>query len=93
MGVGGTIGNRGFYRADLVRRNWDDFYAGFTTLETGQVEFEGRQYDLTIVGNTNVYDREYTGLHTQTRYRFSDRLNTGLNYTWSRLVGNVNGET
>jgi hypothetical protein len=76
-----------------VRRNWDDFYAGFTTLETGQVEFEGREYDLTIVGNTNVYDREYTGLHTQTRYRFSDRFNAGLNYTWSRTVGNVNGET
>jgi outer membrane receptor protein involved in Fe transport len=93
VGVGGSIGNRGFFRADLVRRNWDDFYAGFTTLETGQVEFEGREYDLTVVGNTNTYDREYTGIQAQTRYRFTDRLNTGLNYTWSRLVGNVNGET
>jgi outer membrane receptor protein involved in Fe transport len=93
VGVGGTIGSRGFFRADLVLRNWDDFYAGFTTLETGQVEFEGREYDLTVVGNSNIYDREYTGLHTQTRYRFSDRFNAGLNYTWSRLEGNVNGET
>jgi hypothetical protein len=93
LGVGGTIGNRGFFRADLVLRNWDDFYAGITTMDTGKVDFEGREYDLTVVSNTNVYDREYTGLHSQVQYRFSDRINTGLNYTLSRTVGNVNGET
>jgi hypothetical protein len=93
LGVGGTIGNRGFFRSDLVHRNWDDFYAGFTTMETGQVDFEGREYDLTVVGNTNVYDREYIGLHNQVQYRFTDSFNVGLNYTWSRLEGNVTGET
>ena len=93
LGVGATLGTRGVLRADVVYRNWDDFYAGFTNMETGQVDFEGREYDLSIVGNTNVYDREYIGLHSQVQYRFSDRFNLGLNYTLSKMEGNVNGET
>jgi outer membrane receptor protein involved in Fe transport len=93
LGVGATLGTRGVVRADVVYRNWDDFYAGFTNMETGQVEFEDRTFDLSIVGNTNVYDREYIGLHSQIQYRFTDRFNLGLNYTLSKQEGNVNGET
>ncbi len=94
LGFGATLGNRGVVRADIVYRNWDDFYIGYTNMETGQVDFEDRTFDLRIVGNDNtIYEREYTGLHTQAQYRFSDRFNTGLTWTLSRLEGNVNGET
>jgi outer membrane receptor for ferrienterochelin and colicin len=94
LGVGATLGNRGMVRADVVYRNWDDFYAGFTNMETGKVEYEGELFDLTIVSNDNeVYNREYLGLHTQLQYRFSDRFNLGLSWTLSSLEGNVTGET
>jgi len=94
LGVGATLGTRGMVRADVVYRNWDDFYIGYTNMDTGQVEYEGQEYDLTVVGNDNdLYDREYTGLHSQVQYRFTDRFNGGLTYTLSKLEGNVNGET
>ena len=94
LGVGATLGTRGVVRADVVYRNWDDFYIGYTNMETGQVEFEGEAYDLTVVGNnSDLYDREYIGLHSQVQYRFSDKFNGGLTYTLSKLEGNVNGET
>jgi outer membrane receptor for ferrienterochelin and colicin len=94
LGVGGAIGSRGFARADLVYRNWDDFYVSYVNMSTGQVTDEyGTTYDQAIVGNdSNIYDREYTGVHTQFRYRFSDHWDFGGTYTWSRLVGNVTGE-
>ena len=94
LGVGGAIGSRGFARADLVYRNWDDFYVSYINMSTGQVTDEyGTTYDQAIVGNdSKIYDREYTGVHTQFRYRFSDHWDFGGTYTWSRLVGNVTGE-
>ena len=94
LGVGGAIGSRGFARADLVYRNWDDFYVSYVNLSTGQVTDDyGTTYDQAIVSNdSDIYDREYTGVHTQARYRFSDRWDIGGTYTWSRLVGNVTGE-
>jgi hypothetical protein len=93
VGIGGAIGTRGYARADLIMRNWDDFYADFTTTETGQVTDDfGNEYDLTVVRNSDIYDREYTGVQTQFSYRALERLNLGATYTWSRLVGNVTGE-
>ena len=94
VGVGTAIGTRGYARADLVSRNWDDFYADFTTQDTGKVTDDfGNEYDLTVIRNSNVYEREYTAVQTQFSYRAVDRLNLGGTYTWSRLVGNVTGES
>jgi outer membrane receptor for ferrienterochelin and colicin len=94
LGVGTAIGSRGYVRADLVWRNWDDFYISNVNLGTGQVTDEyGNTYDQAIVSNdSDDLEREYTGVHTQFRYRFSDRWDFGGTYTWSRLVGNVTGE-
>ena len=94
LGVGGPIGTRGYARADLVYRNWDDFYASFVNTSTGKVtDAYGTTYDHAIVSNdSDIYDREYTGIQTQFRYRLSDRWDFGGTYTWSRLVGNVTGE-
>jgi hypothetical protein len=94
LGFGATLGRRGVVRADIVYRNWDDFYIDTINMETGQVEFEDRSFDLEIVRNDNaLYNREYIGLHTQAQYRFSDRFNAGLTWTLSKLEGNVTGET
>ena len=94
IGAGMQLGNRGYFRADLVMRDWDDFYASFLDRSTGKVTDEfGNRYDLTMVRNdSDIYEREYTGVQTQFNFRVLPRLNLGGTYTWSRLVGNVTGE-
>lgn len=94
LGLGSMIGNRGYARADLILRNWDDFYVSVINQTTGTVTDDfGTSYDQAIVRNdSDIYDREYTAVQTQFSYRFFDRLNVGGTYTWSRLVGNVIGE-
>jgi hypothetical protein len=53
----------------------------------------GTEDDLSIIrADDGVYDRKYTGVHTQFQYRPWNRLNLGGTYAWSRLVGNVTGE-
>lgn len=94
LGVASAIGSRGYVRADLIMRNWDNFYTSYRNGGTGQVtDAFGTTYDLSIIRSDNeVYDREYTGVQTQFSYRLMERLNLGGTYTWSRLVGNVTGE-
>jgi hypothetical protein len=93
LGLGAAIGTRGHVRADLVYRDWDDFYTAVTNPGTGQVADEfGNRYDLTFITNGDIYEREYTAVQTQFSYRFLERLAIGGTYTWSRLVGNVTGE-
>jgi hypothetical protein len=78
-----------------VFREGEDFYSNRTTLETGTVQTAAGLLDVTEVGNfgDGVLEREYTGLHTQFRYRLTDRLTLAGNYTLSKLEGNIDGET
>jgi outer membrane receptor for ferrienterochelin and colicin len=93
-GLSRQLGSRGALRADVVYRNFDDFYAERVDTSTGQVtDSSGNELDLVLVENTNVNDRKYAALSTQVNYRFGSRINIGGNYTLSRLWGNVNGET
>jgi len=94
FGLGGAIGTRGYARADLVLRNWDNFYTSYRDISTGRTSDRfGTQYDLAIIrSDDGIYDRKYTGVHTQFRYRPFTRLDLGGTYAWSRLVGNVTGE-
>ena len=94
FGVGSALGSRGSARADFVLRNWDNFYTSYRDTSNGRVTDDfGTQYDLSIIrSDDGVYDRKYTGVHTQLQYRPLNRLNLGLTYSWSRLVGNVTGE-
>ena len=92
LGAGGTIGNRGSFRADLVRREFKQFYDFKLDTTTGQVKAYGYTYDVGQVVNSNDYRREYTGLHTQFAYRLTDRLNVGGIWTWSHLIGDLVGE-
>jgi hypothetical protein len=94
IAIGATkrLGNRGLVRADLVLREYGDFYSNLTAGEVGTATGDA---DFTRVGNfgDTVLEREYQGLHVQARYRFTDRLSGALNYALSELEGNVVGET
>lgn len=94
LGFATALGARGYARVDLIARTWDDFYASYLNTSTGKVTDEfGNVYDLAIVRNdSDVFEREYTGVQTQFNYRVLQRVNVGGTYTWSRLVGNVTGE-
>jgi hypothetical protein len=94
VGAGTAIGTRGYARADVVFRKWDNFYTSYRNVETGKTKDQfGNQYDLSIIRtDDNLYSRDYKALQTQFNYRLFDRLNVGGTYTWSRLMGNVTGE-
>jgi outer membrane receptor protein involved in Fe transport len=96
LGVVRRLGNRGMLRADVVSRDFHDFYAGRTNLTTGRVTLpSGAIRDRTILGNddSGATVRSYLGLHTQVQYRLSERLNLGAVYTLSKSEGNFDGET
>jgi outer membrane receptor protein involved in Fe transport len=93
-GVSRQLGGKGALRADIVYRDFADFYGDRIDTTTGQVTDEaGQALDLTLVENTNVLQRQYTAFSLQANYRFGSRIDVGGNYTLSRLWGNVNGET
>ncbi len=92
VGISKRLGSRGLIRADLVLRDWEDFYGIRRDLSTGPTS-DGLD-DLGLLGNfANGVSREYQGLITHVRYRPSDRLSLNLNYTLSQLEGNFVGET
>ncbi|MCP4201418.1 MAG: TonB-dependent receptor [bacterium] len=96
FGVNKRLGTKGLFRADLVLREWEDFYSNRTDTTLGTVSdpLGLVELDLTHVGNfDDGLKREYIGLHTQFRYRFSDKFTFAGNYAWSELTGNFNGET
>lgn len=96
IGYGGQIGNRGYFRADLIDRNWNDFYLLRKDSTTGKVHLPApstASVDQGVIetGNADL-ERAYKALQTQFNYRFTDRVNLGGNYTYAKLEGNVEGE-
>jgi len=94
VGITKQLGTKGLVRADLVYRDWTDFYAARTDLSTGQVQTPNGLADFTLLGNfaNNELKREYIGLLTSFRYRVNDRLTVAGNYTLSETDGNFDGE-
>lgn len=97
LGVSFRLGSRGLFRTDAVYREWGNFYHQRTDTSTGQVAAQVgnvvQRFDLTLVeNNDNVYERNYKGLHSQFRFRASDKLDLGGNWTLSKTEGNLNGE-
>jgi hypothetical protein len=93
IGMTARLGNRGLVRADVVHREWADFYSAQTDLSTGQVNTPNGLQDLTLIrNNDDLYDRVYDGLHSQFRFRASDRLDFGGTWTWSHTRGNFDSE-
>ena len=95
IGYGHQLSSSGYVRADLIHRQWGDFYTIFRDTTTGQnVSPAGSKVDVGLVGNTNNgLSRRYNGVQFQSAYRLWNRLNLGGNYTYSQLKGNVEGET
>jgi hypothetical protein len=95
VGAGTQIG-KGFLRADYINRDWRDFYANFNSLGLGTVvgnPITGALADLSIIGNSDVPVRKYWGMQFQGQYQLPAGFGVGANYTYSKLTGNVEGET
>jgi len=97
LGASFRIGSRGLFRTDAVYRKWSNFYSQRTDTTTGQVSAQvgsvTQRFDFTKVqNNDSLYERNYKGLHSQFRYRASDRIDLGGNWTLSKTRGNLNGE-
>jgi hypothetical protein len=94
VGVAKRLGSKGSMRVDGIFRQYRDFFAEQKDLTTGRVaDPRGTPYDLGVVVNTNVVERDYKALQAQVQYRFTPDLNLGGNYTLSNAFGNFNGET
>ena len=94
-GVSRALGGRGAVRADVIYRNFNNFYANRTDRSTGTVTSTiglTRTFDLTLVENTNALERRYAALNTQVDFRVTSAIDVGGSYTFSRLWGNVIGE-
>ena len=103
VGFTKRLGNKGMVRADLVHREYHDFYSTMTTLDTGTVNFNeevapgviiDEDFDLSLVVNEDdQLKRKYDGLHLSAQYRFSDKLQIGGTYSYSKAQGTFDGET
>lgn len=92
LGVATQVG-AAFLRADLVKRDWRDFYESQRTMAIGRVTLPNGPADLELVKNSDDLTREYLGLTLQGAYRLMNRINLGGNYTWSELKGNASLES
>ncbi|HSP13626.1 MAG TPA: carboxypeptidase regulatory-like domain-containing protein [Thermoanaerobaculia bacterium] len=94
VGAGMQVG-KGFFRGDYINRDWQDFYAQFTNLSTGSVlnPANNQLVDLNLIGNSSVPTRKYWAAQFQGQYQLPMNFSLGGNYTYSKLTGNVEGET
>jgi hypothetical protein len=89
VGVIKRLGSKGLVRADVVLREWEDFYS-----ERNRPDDAALGSDISELGNfgNNVLERDYMGVLLSARYRFTNRFTLAGNYTWSEAEGNINGE-
>lgn len=94
FGYARQLGGSGFVRADAIHRQWSNFYTIRRDTTTGHdVTPIGTKVDVGLIENSDEgLSRRYDGLQVQGAWR-AGRLSLGGNYTWSRLRGNVEGET
>lgn len=95
FGLSKRLGNRAMVRFDYVHREFNDFYVTRIDQTTGQVTTPSGTFDLKLVENDTKgnLERTYDSIQSQFSWRAMDRLNIGGSYTWSKLYGNVVGET
>ncbi|HLJ73621.1 MAG TPA: hypothetical protein VKU62_03475, partial [Thermoanaerobaculia bacterium] len=92
VGYGAQVLTNGYVKVDLISRDWKNFYAAEVTQTTPKANTPlGFPVDLTLVRNTNDIKRTYRAAQLQAQWRPS-RWNFGLNYTYSKLRGNDEGE-
>jgi hypothetical protein len=92
-GYGVQLPANGFVRADVIRRDWRDFYAASVTTATRRTNTPlGIPVDLSLIRNSSNLKRAYRALQLQARWTPS-RIDAGLYYTLSTLRGNDDGES
>lgn len=90
---GGTQLGRGYARADVISRDWSNFYSQ-RTLGTTVLDPLGQQSDLQEIYTTDeFFERTYRAASIQASYPVTERLQVAGNYTWSETKGNVLAET
>ncbi|HKO55351.1 MAG TPA: carboxypeptidase regulatory-like domain-containing protein, partial [Thermoanaerobaculia bacterium] len=91
-GYGVQLGRSGYLRADLIGRDWRDFYAASVTSATRRTNTPlGIPVDLTLVRNSNDVRRQYRALQLQAHWA-PGRFEAGIHYTLSKLRGNDEGD-
>ena len=92
LGYGVQLGGSAYAKIDFISRKWKDFYANQTIQSNPEVTTPiGIPVDLTKVVNSNDIKRSYRGVQFQAQWNPS-RSQLGINYTWSKLRGNDEGE-
>jgi hypothetical protein len=92
-GYGMQLGANGYVRADLVHRDWRDFYASSVTTSTRRSNTPlGIPVDLLLIRNSNRVERRYQALQLQARWT-PRRVDAGVHYTYAKLRGNDEGES
>ncbi|HEY3383067.1 MAG TPA: TonB-dependent receptor [Vicinamibacterales bacterium] len=92
FGIANQLGDKGVWRVDYVYRKSGDMYGDYLDMSTGLVaDPTGRQFNLTLTGNTPLAKRTYQSVVTNFNYRFKSVI-VSANYTLSKMWGNVNGE-
>jgi len=81
-------------KVDLISRHWHDFYAQSVTQNGPKAitALLGIPVDLAVIENTNEIKRSYNALQFQGQWH-PRNWNAGVNYTYSKLRGNDEGET
>lgn len=92
-GYAAQIGTNAWAKLDYIHRDWKDFY-GVEVLRDGPKATTSLNIpvDLEVVKNTNDVKRQYRAVQLQAGWR-PRRFDVGLNYTYSKLEGNDEGET
>ena len=89
------FGARGSLRADLLIRNYVDFYMRQADTATGHVQDPtGRAFNLALITNApdGLLARDYAGGTFTGTYRFGTTVDIGGNYTISKASGNFDAE-
>src|SRR5207253_6871999 len=94
FGYGVQVGASSYLRADLIHRNWGDFYVTRRDLSTGQATTPtGAKVDVGFIENSSSgLSRKYNALQLQGQTKLIQRVTLGGNYTYSKLRGNVENE-
>jgi hypothetical protein len=95
VGASTDAGGRGFVRADVISRQWKDFYTTRANRDTGTVfdPLADTTVDVYWITNSNEFERRYRALQLQAGYNVTPAIHFGANYTYAKLTGNYEGET
>ena len=93
FGYGAQIGAAGYAKIDLIKRDWKNFYATRLTQDVPKANTPlNIPVDLGVIQNTSDIKRNYRAVQFQGQWN-PKRTQLGINYTWSKLRGNDEGET